>query len=139
MAMTSSTLSFLDLRAADRVLEAGFGSGLTLQRAATLAPRGCDAERTVGMARVIGHGGLVFYIRDVIVLPEVQGRGIGTQMMDRVMAYLRAHAHHNSIIGLMAAQSREPFYEEYGFVRRPNERLGCGMIRFWREEEGGAS
>jgi GNAT superfamily N-acetyltransferase len=85
----------------------------------------------VGMARVIGDGGLVYYIQDVIVLPDFQGRGIGTRLMDKIMAYIREHAHHHAIIGLMAAKGKEPFYERYGFTRRPNDRLGSGMTIFW--------
>ena len=86
----------------------------------------------VGMARVVGDDGLVFYIQDVIVLPDHQRRGIGRRMMDKVMAYIRAHAHHNSVVGLMAAKGKEPFYQQYGFTPRPTDRLGCGMTLFWR-------
>ena len=93
-------------------------------------------EALVGMARVIGDAGLVYYIQDVIVLPEYQYQGIGTQLMDAVMAYIRAHAHHNTIIGLMAAVGRETFYENYGFKVRPDETHGAGMTQFWRIENG---
>src|SRR5512142_406944 len=58
-----------------------------------------QAGRLVGMARVIGDGGLVYYIQDVIVVPECQRQGIGVKMMDRVMEYIRAHAHQNMIVG----------------------------------------
>jgi GNAT superfamily N-acetyltransferase len=85
----------------------------------------------VGMARVIGDGGMVYYIQDVIVLPAYPRQGIGTQMMDRVMGYIRTHASHNTIVGLMAAYGKEPFYERYGFTRRPTERFGAGMTMFW--------
>jgi GNAT superfamily N-acetyltransferase len=90
-----------------------------------------DGE-VVGMARVIGDGGMVFYVQDVIVVPGHQRRGIGTQMMDRVMAYIAAHAYHNSIVGLMAAKGKEAFYTRYGFVARPTDSLGAGMIMFWK-------
>jgi GNAT superfamily N-acetyltransferase len=88
--------------------------------------------RTVGMARIIGDGGMVYYIQDVIVLPEYQGRGIGARMMAMIMDYLRAHSHQNTIIGLMSATGKEAFYEKYGFTRRPNEKLGAGMTLFWQ-------
>jgi ribosomal protein S18 acetylase RimI-like enzyme len=86
------------------------------------------------MARVIGDGGLAFYIQDVVVLPEYQQQGIGTLLMDKVMEYIRAHAQHNSVIGLMAAVGKEAFYEKYGFTIRPNTKLGAGMTLFWRKE-----
>ena len=92
-----------------------------------------DGEEMIGMARVIGDAGLVFYVQDVIVLPKYQHQGIGTQLMDAVMKFIRSHAHHNTIIGLMAARDKEPFYEKYGFIARPTENFGAGMTQFWRE------
>jgi ribosomal protein S18 acetylase RimI-like enzyme len=89
-------------------------------------------EGLVGMARVIGDGGLVFYIQDVVVLPEYQGLGIGSRMMEAVMTYIRAHANRHSIIGLMAALGKEAFYTRYGFTVRPTEKLGSGMTLFWK-------
>jgi GNAT superfamily N-acetyltransferase len=88
-------------------------------------------EDIIGMARVIGDGGLVYYIQDVIVHPDYQRQGIGAKMMDRVMVYIGGHASQNSIVGLMSAYGKESFYEKYGFTRRPTERLGCGMTLFW--------
>lgn len=86
----------------------------------------------VGMARVIGDGGMVYYIQDVIVIPGHQRQGIGTQMMDAIMAYIRRHASHNTIIGLMSAVGKEAFYQKYGFTTRPTDRLGAGMTMFWQ-------
>jgi GNAT superfamily N-acetyltransferase len=90
-------------------------------------------KEIIGMARVIGDAGMVFYIQDVIVLPDYQGKGIGTRLMDAVMEYIRAHAHPHTIIGLMAAKGKETFYEKYGFSARPTEIHGAGMTQFWRE------
>jgi ribosomal protein S18 acetylase RimI-like enzyme len=89
-------------------------------------------EKLVGMARIIGDGGMVYYIQDVIVIPEYQRRGIGTQMMDAIMGYIRLHASQNSIIGLMSAVGKEAFYEKYGFMVRPTEKYGAGMTIFWK-------
>jgi ribosomal protein S18 acetylase RimI-like enzyme len=86
--------------------------------------------RIVAMARVLGDGCLVFYIQDVIVLPELQRQGIGSILMDKVMDYIGAHATDNTYVGLMAAKDREGFYESFGFIRRPNDRLGSGMVMF---------
>ena len=90
-------------------------------------------DQIIGMGRVIGDDGLVYYIQDVIVLPDYQGQGIGTQMMDKIMAYIRNHASNNTIIGLMSAVGKERFYEKYGFTIRPTEKYGAGMTMFWRD------
>jgi GNAT superfamily N-acetyltransferase len=88
----------------------------------------------VGMARIIGDGGLVYYIQDVIVVPAWQGRGIGRRLMDRTMDFIRGRAVRHTIVGLMAAKGRESFYEPYGFRTRPNESMGPGMTMFWGAE-----
>ena len=90
-------------------------------------------DKVIAMARILGDAGMVYYVQDVIVLPEFQNRGIGAQMMDRIMEYLRAHAQENTIIGLMSALGKEAFYEKYGFTRRPTGELGSGMTIFWQE------
>jgi GNAT superfamily N-acetyltransferase len=94
--------------------------------------------RIVGMARVIGDGGMAYYIQDVIVEPSHQGKGIGKQLMDRTMEFLQRQTVENTIVGLMAAKGKEPFYERYGFRRRPNENFGAGMTIFWKTEKKGA-
>ncbi|MCB0114309.1 MAG: GNAT family N-acetyltransferase [Caldilineaceae bacterium] len=86
-----------------------------------------QAGEIVAMGRVIGDGVLVFYIQDVIVLPEYQKRGIGAQIMSRIMDYIDAHAVQNSYVGLMSAIGKEGFYDKFGFTRRPTDKLGCGM------------
>lgn len=90
----------------------------------------------VGTGRVVGDGGLCFYIQDVIVLKSHQGLGIGAGLMDRIMAYITGRAVENSYLGLMSAVGKEDFYVRYGFTRRPTDALGCGMTRFWRSEKG---
>jgi len=91
-------------------------------------------EQLVGMARIIGDGGMVYYIQDVIVIPDYQRQGIGKQMMDRIMGYIRNHASQNTIIGLMSAVGKEAFYEKYGFMIRPTDKFGAGMTIFWKKE-----
>ena len=81
----------------------------------------------VGMGRIIGDGGMFYYIQDVIVLPEYQGKGIGAKIMDELMGYIQLYAQHMSVIGLMSSIDKESLYERYGFLKRPNHFLGCGM------------
>jgi len=84
-------------------------------------------NKAIGMGRVVGDGKLVFYIQDVIVLPEFQNKGIGKRIMEELLKYIDARSVNNSVIGLMSAVGKDGFYEKFGFVRRPNERMGSGM------------
>jgi predicted N-acetyltransferase YhbS len=94
-----------------------------------------DGE-AVGCARIVGDGGLYFYLQDVIVLPELQGRGQGARLMDALMAYLERSATPSAFVGLMAAVGAEPFYERYGFRRRSDQQPG--MFRRWGDEPAGS-
>lgn len=85
----------------------------------------------VGSARIVGDGGLCFYIQDVMVHPQFQKQGIGTGLLVKVMEYLKINAPYNSYIGLMAAKDLEHFYQKFGFQTRSNEFMGSGMIQFW--------
>ncbi|WP_025689513.1 GNAT family N-acetyltransferase [Paenibacillus zanthoxyli] len=90
-------------------------------------------DRIVGMARVIGDGGTCFYVQDVLVLPEFQGRGLGARIMERIMDYIGKNACQSAVVGLMSTKGLEHFYERYGFWKRPTEQFGNGMIQFWGE------
>jgi GNAT superfamily N-acetyltransferase len=83
-----------------------------------------DETRLIGCGRVIGDGGLYYYIQDIIVLPGYQRRGYGRHIMTAIMEFVRGHARPGAFIGLMAAQGVAPFYERFGFRERPAERPG---------------
>ena len=97
-----------------------------------------DGDETVGMARVVSDGGYVYFIADVLVLPEYQRKGIGKSMMEMIMEYLNSKLKEGYCfqVDLLAAKGRERFYEEFGFIKRPNENYGCGMTQKLKWEEG---
>ncbi len=88
-------------------------------------------NEVIGCGRVIGDGGIYFYIQDIIVLPEFQGKGIGKRIMNAVMNYLKEHALPYAFIGLMAAKGVSKFYEKYGFAERLPDRPG--MFKIWEK------
>ena len=95
-----------------------------------------DGEKAVGMARIISDYGYVVYIADVIVLPEYQGKGLGREIMSRIMGYIKDNTTQgqSKYIALMAAKGKEEFYEKFGFVKRPTDSLGSGMT-IWYEKK----
>jgi len=90
-----------------------------------------DGEQVIGMGRLVGDGIMYWYVQDVIVNPQYQGQGIGKS----IMAYLFRYIEENSLpdttvtIGLMSAKGKDEFYEKLGFIARPNEIYGAGMIK----------
>lgn len=70
-----------------------------------------DGDRLVGMARIISDGEFCVYLPEILLYPEYQGRGIGTDLMNRVLA---GYEHVQNRI-LLADSGNEPFYERFGF------------------------
>lgn len=86
--------------------------------------------KIIGMGRIIGDGARIFYIQDVVIHPDYQRIGIGTQIMEKLLNYIEnlPFSSHNIMIGLMSAKGKEGFYERFGFRKRPNDYQGNGMM-----------
>ena len=67
------------------------------------------------MARIVGDGGSTFHLSDMAVAEAHQGRGIGTAMMDALVAWLRTNAPDGAYVDLLA--DIDGFYERWGFER----------------------
>ena len=83
----------------------------------------------VGIARLLGDAAIYWYINDVWVLPEYQGKGIGSYMVKKLIQYVtKASTSGTSVsLCLMSAKNKEGFYEKLGFFKRPCEWEGAGM------------
>lgn len=84
----------------------------------------------VGMGRLVGDNARIFYIQDVFVNPDYQNQGIGTAIVNKLVAYIDGLklSDCNIMIGLMSAKNKEQFYMRFGFKSRPNDYQGCGMM-----------
>lgn len=83
----------------------------------------------IGMGRVLGDGVISFYIGNIMVRPDRQGGGIGREIMRVIGAYVERVAAPGAIASLLSIQGKESFYEQFGFVRRPDESHGSGMSK----------
>lgn len=91
-----------------------------------------DDDMPVGMGRIVGDGAVICYIQDLIVIPEYQGTGVGQAIMESLIDYVKEIRLPDTqiMLDLMCATGREDFYKKYGFIARPTEKLGPGMIMY---------
>lgn len=87
-----------------------------------------ERETVIGFGRVVGDGGLYFYIQDLIIHPEFQNKGFGKSLMKVLMSYIKAIAKSGAFVGLMAAKGLEKYYESFGFEARDEDAPGMYQI-----------
>ena len=88
------------------------------------------AGEIAGCARVVGDGGVYFYVQDLIVSPGLQRLGLGDVLLDEVLGYLEHAAPAGATVGLMAAEGKAGFYARRGWEPRPD--AGPGMTLAWK-------
>lgn len=86
----------------------------------------------LGMGRIVGDGAVICYIQDLVVVPEAQGMGVGSMIIEALIDFVNGIREEGTtmMLCLMCAKGREPFYEKHNFVARPNDKLGPGMIQY---------
>ena len=94
-----------------------------------------DGSIPVGMVRLIGDGGMSFYIKDFAVVPSCQGKGIGAQLMKALEQYVKACKPSEWAVSLELISSKEAvgFYRKHGFEERPCDWDGPGMFKMVRQ------
>lgn len=83
----------------------------------------------IGTALLNGDTASNFYIEAVYVLPDYQGKGIGSSMMKKLIQYVKETSIPETTVyvTLMCEKGKEGFYEKLGFLQRPNTINGAGM------------
>ena len=73
-----------------------------------------------------------YEVGNICIIPEYQGKNIGTGIMEGLLKQIDKYKKVNPDIRtyLGAAKGKEGFYEKFGFVSRPNDDLGAGMILY---------
>jgi GNAT superfamily N-acetyltransferase len=81
-----------------------------------------DSKVLVGFGRVLTDGVLHAMIYEMIVLPEYQGKGIGTQIIQRLVDWCNKTGIRD--IQLFCARGKRTFYEKNGFFVRADDAPG---------------
>ena len=84
-----------------------------------------DGEKIVAMARMIGDMGLCYYIKDVVVHPDYQKKGIGRLLINELLEFIKSNGISGTeiFVELCAMPDKIPFYEKFGFSANEAQRL----------------
>ena len=75
----------------------------------------------IGFLRAVGDGFSIVYIQDIIVLPEYQRQGIGTQLLRQTLEYFKEV--YQMILTTDSELKTLAFYESNGFTAL--SKVGC--------------
>ena len=85
-----------------------------------------DKDDLVGFGRVVSDGVLYALICDLIVKPSYQEQGIGSTLLNRLIA--RCRTQQIRVIWLFSAKGKSAFYKNFGFTERPSDAPGMQML-----------
>jgi GNAT superfamily N-acetyltransferase len=76
-----------------------------------------DADRLIGFGRLISDGVHHALVVDLIIHPDYQGKGLGSELLERLVKKCRHHRIRD--VQLFSARDKFAFYERFGFEKRP--------------------
>lgn len=80
-----------------------------------------EDNRLVGIIRAVGDGQTIVFVQDIIVLPEYQGKGIGTKLLKAVMEKY-SNVYQMELL-TDNTEKTKAFYRSAGFTA--SEDMGC--------------
>ena len=72
-----------------------------------------ENEKLIGYIDCVSNGVTDAYIQDLMVCPNHQGKGIGTDLMNKMIKYLKEKRIY--MISVVYEERLKPFYERFGF------------------------
>ena len=80
-----------------------------------------ENQEMVGYIDCVSNGVTDAYIQDLMVHPAYQGRGIGTELMNKMISHLKDKRIY--MISVVYEENLKPFYERFGFSN-----MLCGQM-----------
>lgn len=87
-----------------------------------------DNLQLIGYVSVVSNGVLDAYIQDLIVRPDYQNSGIGTELMNKAINYLKEKKIY-MISVIYGEKELRSFYEKFGF-----HTMLCGQMETYKSE-----
>lgn len=87
-----------------------------------------EDDKLVGYIDSVSNGVTDAYIQDLMVDPEFQGKGVGTELMNRMISALKER--HIYMISVVFEEALKPFYARFGFYS-----MLSGQLETYRSEQ----
>lgn len=71
--------------------------------------------RVIGLGRVVGDGGLDFYLSSIMVVPEFQRQGVGARIVETLLARVKQIPYTNILVEALPLPGLDGFYSRFGF------------------------
>ncbi len=82
-------------------------------------------QKLVGFVDCVSNGVTDAYIQDLMVHPDFQGKGIGTELMNKMIEYLKEAGIY--MISVLYDEELKVFYSRFGFYN-----MLCGQLETYR-------
>lgn len=86
-----------------------------------------EKEELIGYIDCVSNGVTDAYIQDLMVHPDYQGKGMGTDLMNQMIKYLKENRIY--IISVVFEESLKPFYDKFGFYH-----MLCGQMETYNDK-----
>ena len=74
-----------------------------------------DGEEVIGVGRIVGDGALHFYLTGIMIIPVWQRRGVGTRIVEALLARVKEVPYENALIEALPLPRLDRFYARFGF------------------------
>ena len=69
----------------------------------------------IGCAILLGDNVSFYYVKDMMVNPAWQSKGVGSELMQALTNWLEKNGADNALVGLFTGENLAPFYQQFGF------------------------
>ena len=84
-----------------------------------------EHDQLIGYIDSVSNGVTDAYIQDLMIHPDYQGRGMGTELMNRMIAYLKEKR--IFMISVVYEEALRDFYKKFGFWE-----MLCGQMETYK-------
>ena len=90
-----------------------------------------EDDKVIGMARLLGDRAMAYYLKDFVIYPEYQGKGVGRAVIRYIEEYISSELKEGwaAAFELMSAGGKEGFYKKMGFEEKSVPGKGTGMYK----------